>query len=722
MIQFNEVKNKRSWIQMVRIGGLASGMDIDQMVKDLMKAERMPLDKLRQKKQVLEWQRDDYRSMNTLLLGFRSELTNMKLTSTYRARTTTSTNESRVSATASSAAGQASYSISEVSQLASAATRTNASKVSANQTAKIDASKSLYSQKDKFDPSTSFAWSEGAVGSKSFAGDGTKAVFNLELDASVKIKPGEESNMTVKVDGKAYEIVTGVTDPATLTENQVNLSETGILTFKSPVKKDASISVNYITDKAVEKYTFTDATKEYQLNKGGLVSTGLSVKVSVGSTDKTYGLSGTADSEGYIELVGTGSTTGTLGKINLETGRIIFSSEQAKDTKIETTYTQNYSTFNITSQTSKGSVKENFIVEASESLNSLSNRVSSSNVGVSMFYDSFSDRVSLVRTESGDFKAGEGDKLAPDGVTFIPGAGNEIVTDGNFLNQLLKFQNSTESGGQNAKFVINGLTTERNSNTFDMNGVTFTLKQTFNDGVAANVSINNDGNKVFENIKSFVEKYNELIDKINKKTSEDRYRSYQPLTDDQRESLSDKQQEQWEEKAKSGLLRRDPILSSVLSQMRRDFYQPVVNENVSSVYNQLASIGITTTASYLEGGKLEIDEAKLKQAINADPKSVENLFRGDGTTVSGKGIIHRLFDSVNDTMNKLKSRAGNSFTTDQQFALGRELKGINDRIERFDDRLKTVEDRYWSQFTAMEKAIQRSNEQAMFFMQQFGGQ
>ena len=93
---------------MVRIGGLASGMDIDSLVKDLMKAERMPLDKLKQKKQVLEWQRDDYRSMNTLLLDFRSQLTQMKLTTQYRARTVTSSDESRITATATSAASQAS--------------------------------------------------------------------------------------------------------------------------------------------------------------------------------------------------------------------------------------------------------------------------------------------------------------------------------------------------------------------------------------------------------------------------------------------------------------------------------------------------------------------------------------------------------------------------------------------------------------------------------------
>ena len=70
----------------MRISGLASGMDIDSIVSDMMKIKKMPLDKLKQEKQVMEWQRDDYREMNTLLLNFRSELTQMKLTTKYRTR------------------------------------------------------------------------------------------------------------------------------------------------------------------------------------------------------------------------------------------------------------------------------------------------------------------------------------------------------------------------------------------------------------------------------------------------------------------------------------------------------------------------------------------------------------------------------------------------------------------------------------------------------------
>ena len=133
----------------LRISGLASGMDIDSIVSDMMKIKRMPLDKLKQDKQTKEWQRDDYRSMNTLLLDFRSELTQMKLTTRYRTRTTTTTDESKVSATASSAASLSSYTIKSVEQLATAATKVNAGAISKPNASKIDPNQGLHDHKGR---------------------------------------------------------------------------------------------------------------------------------------------------------------------------------------------------------------------------------------------------------------------------------------------------------------------------------------------------------------------------------------------------------------------------------------------------------------------------------------------------------------------------------------------------------------------------------------------
>ncbi len=189
------------------------------------------------------------------------------------------------------------------------------------------------------------------------------------------------------------------------------------------------------------------------------------------------------------------------------------------------------------------------------------------------------------------------------------------------------------------------------------------------------------------------------------------------MTDDEREELSEKQQEKWEEMARSGLLKGDMVLSGVLSSMRMDMYSTV---ETNGIFKQLASIGIKTTANYLEGGKLEIDEAKLKAALEEDPESVENLFRGNDSE-AGKGIVHRLYDTVDASMKKLQEKAGRATSTNQQFTLGRELISVDKSIDRFEDKLKLTEERYWRQFTAMERAIQQANQQSAYLMQQFGG-
>jgi flagellar hook-associated protein 2 len=686
----------------LRIGGLASGMDTDQIVRDLMKAERIPLDKLRQTRQVLEWQRDDYRSMNSLLLNFRTELTNMKLTTQYRARSVTSTNSDLISATASSAASQASYTIKSVTSLASAAIKVS-SGISKDPLNKVDASKSLYSQQAKLSGGSGFTWSDGAIGSQTLKADGVLSTYPGKLNTGEQIKLTEIEKMSVKVNGKNYELIQDVAG-VTPGDNQVAVDANGQLRFSAPLAKDSTIKFDYILSEKIETKEFPSGTSTWEI--GSPVS---DVTLEVDGVSYSLGTA-PADAEGYTALVaGDGSS---IGRVNLETGKTEFIPAFTAEKEVKTSYTPKYASFNLTTETSKGRLSENFLIAASESLNQIASKVNSANVGLTMYYDQYADKLSLTRTETGDFNNSQ---LSGGGIAAV----NQIIATGEFASGILQLSDG-ESNGANAVFEINGMQTSRSSNTFEMNGVTFTLKNKFDaTEPAVSLSINNDSNKVFDNIKAFVEKYNELIDKIQKKTSEEYYRSYKPLTDEQRESLSDKQQEHWEEKAKSGLLKRDPILTGALSGMRSNFYAPVNNEAVNPLMSQLASIGIKTTANYMQGGKLEVNEAELKKAIESDPASVENLFRGTGTTSDEQGIVHRLFDTVNGAMDKLKERAGNSFTTTKQFTLGRQLDNVDSQINRFESRLTQIEDRYWRQFTAMEKAIQKANSQSTYLMQQF---
>ncbi|MCG0277754.1 MAG: hypothetical protein L5656_04390 [Thermanaeromonas sp.] len=84
----------------LRLTGLATGLDTESIVKELMKIERMRIDKLNQQKQILEWQQEDYRSIYAALRSFRDKVFAMKLQATYLAKKAVSSDESSVVATA----------------------------------------------------------------------------------------------------------------------------------------------------------------------------------------------------------------------------------------------------------------------------------------------------------------------------------------------------------------------------------------------------------------------------------------------------------------------------------------------------------------------------------------------------------------------------------------------------------------------------------------------
>ncbi|WP_338782364.1 flagellar hook-associated protein 2 [Metabacillus sp. FJAT-52054] len=272
--------------------------------------------------------------------------------------------------------------------------------------------------------------------------------------------------------------------------------------------------------------------------------------------------------------------------------------------------------------------------------------------------------------------------------------------------------------GSNATIKLNGYAMDQASNTFTMNGVEYNLNQKTTEPV--NISSTTDVDSIVDSVVKFVDKYNEIIGKINGEISEDRYRSYQPLTDTERESLSDKQVEQWEEKAKSGLLKNDSILASGLNKMRTDFYAPVNGTGNVSGYTQLSDIGIKTTSNYMEKGKLIIDETKLREKIQANPSAVFELFNSKGTTPETSGLAGRLRATIKDTITRVEAKAGNSLMTTQKFSIGKNLDSLDTQIDRFEDRLVQIEDRYWRQFSAMESAIQRANAQSAQ-LANFGG-
>ncbi|WP_088070595.1 flagellar hook-associated protein 2 [Gottfriedia luciferensis] len=345
-----------------------------------------------------------------------------------------------------------------------------------------------------------------------------------------------------------------------------------------------------------------------------------------------------------------------------------------------------------------------------DSLNSVITKINNSGVGVSAFYDTTTQKIVFTNKATGtgaNIKINESGSGA--GTTnFMQAIG--FTVDGS--NNLVPSTN-----GSDASFKINGLTTTRKSNTFTVGDITYTLKQTST--APTTISSSTDTDKVFDTIKAFVDKYNDLIAKVNDRVTQKKYRDYQPLTDDQRATMKDDQIKKWEDKASSGLLRGDGILIGVLNKMRSALGSPVSGASP----NLLSSIGITT-GDWRDGGKLNIDEAKLKKALQDDPNAVAKLFTqsGSGTDSSDQGIAVRLKNTLKQAIDDVTKKAGKATYASTQFTLGKSLLDLDTRISNFEDRLTQIEDRYYRQFNAMDQAVQKANSQSAQLMQSFGGQ
>ncbi len=271
--------------------------------------------------------------------------------------------------------------------------------------------------------------------------------------------------------------------------------------------------------------------------------------------------------------------------------------------------------------------------------------------------------------------------------------------------------------GQNARIVLNNTIVEKSANDFTVNGMSFSLKETMATGKAATFRLENDADATVESIKKYVELYNETIDMINGKLSEERYRKFPPLTDEQKKDMSENNIKLWEEKAKSGLLRSDSLLDGIVRKLRSAVSNPV--SGLAKGMSTLSAIGITTN-DWKEKGKLYIDEDKLRYAVTMDLEGVMKLFNASGDDSSSQGVATRFYDILKGGIQDLTEKAGGGeYQIYDDSILGKQIRDMENRISNLEEKLIKTEERYWQKFTAMEQAIQYANQQSMWLSMQF---
>ncbi|EEG76547.1 flagellar filament capping protein FliD [Dethiobacter alkaliphilus] len=368
-------------------------------------------------------------------------------------------------------------------------------------------------------------------------------------------------------------------------------------------------------------------------------------------------------------------------------------------------------------------------ISESDTFGSVLQRINNSNAGVQVSYSTFSDTFTMTARETG--------------------AGH-ITTDdgGNFFSALGLVPNAEGEVGQSGRdavFRINGFEGTRTTNSFTIDGITYSINQQVDppvdpeaplETIRINVSVDTDA--IFNTIEKFISDYNQLIDDISGKLNEERFRGFPPLTDEQKEAMSDREIELWEEKAQSGLLRRDSALENMLRNMRSALYD-MVGEG------HLSSIGIETSRNYLDNGKLVLKNGgnDLRAAIAENPDSVVDLFarRSDisyspnlsaedrSQRYQESGLAHRLSDILQDNIRTTRNSNGRKGvlleragivgdTTEFDNYYDNQIKQVNRQIDRINEMLQRREEQYYRRFTAMEKALQQLHSQGDWLMMQ----
>lgn len=279
--------------------------------------------------------------------------------------------------------------------------------------------------------------------------------------------------------------------------------------------------------------------------------------------------------------------------------------------------------------------------------------------------------------------------------------------------------------GKDAKVSIKppGETEYFESKTFNKNIFTIDNIQYDIDGAnindEVNIDIKADATDKIEKFRKFIDKYNSLIDKIKTKIDEKKEYKFKPLTEEQKKELSDDEIKRWEEKAKKGILSREASLSSLLTNLRETFYSTVEGAGLSA-----QEIGIETTGKWKDGGKLKLNEAKLKEALETKGDQVQKLFTQSSDNKNEKGILQRFKETFNSYIGSegvLIKKAGYKDTrwvTNND--LSNKIEKRNKSIKEMQEKIYRKQEKYYNMFAVLERNMNNLNSQSNWLYSQMG--
>lgn len=701
----------------IRLSGLSSGLDTESIVKELMAAQRTKLTKIENKQTKLEWKQDKWKELNKKLYSFRQKtLNNLRTQGKYLQKKTSSSDEAKATATANINAAKGTHSL-EIQETASAQMvtsgkikRADGTSATANTTLGelgiVWGTEFTITAKDK----------KGKTIETTLKVDGTttisdfvKACKDSNLTASFdenqkrlfisSAETGKDQNFSIianKASNQNLKSVVGYGDQ-TLTQAQRDAFDDAF----EKIQKAGFSAVNAIYDGVIDG-TITSTTNPADtdlINAITLLKTNAETITEANTrntvSDQLYKEqhNGYIKSEAESRLLAAGVNPGDPGY------------QDSLDAKIKEVEADKTFTDTIASKITQD--KSNNVDYKGDPLNWALEEQNRYNAAIA------DEKTKTANLLKGGILTLATEQKSLSGLGFDGNITGEEVASPTGMNVV---------SAKDAAYVLDGAAMTSTKNTVEVNNLTLELKEKTAAGESIKITVAYDPESAYNVVKDFVTKYNELLKEMNELYDAKPAKGYEPLTSEQKDVMTDDEIEKWETKIKDSLLRRDNTLSGITASMRSSLMYSA--EIDGTAYSVGYDLGIQTSMDYKEKGLLHIlgdedDELysqkdnKLMEMLQKDPDVVMELMTGIGK---------RLYDDFGKRMERNSLKSTDTFYNDIQ--MDKEQRAYKKQISNMEKKLAEMEDRYYKQFTAMEKAMSQlqSQSNSLASMMGLGGQ
>ena len=700
----------------IRLSGMVSGMDTESLVSALVSSYKLKKDNLVKAQTKLSWKQEKWKTMNTSIYGFYSgKLSSARFSTSYNLKTSTVSNDKYAKVSASTSAVSGTQRL-KVNQLAATGYLTGG-KITADGS-KITGSTKLSDIIGTTDGSISVKTSSG-IKSIDITEDMNVSQFTAKLKEAGLNASFDETNGRFFISAKE----SGKDNDFSLVANNDNgltaLKKLGIYTVNDTDKAEytrlaalveGSDEYNAELESMYTKVTAKDVAKSYA-DKYNAAKNKLDVLEANDTLDKSLPLDEAVDKlrDEAAHLLDSFSDyykvkTDADGKEVVDSdGNPVY----AYDTELiekdgKTTE------FNALSQQKK--VKEDLVKTYDDNTKVINDTKAYVTVGDDgkAVADENNKYVLQEVSDTNSSRQASAKALLDSKIAMAKTAKDDVedktVTDATKPVRVV---------GKDSEIMLNGAIFTNNTNNFSINGLTIQALNVTADDEEITITTDTDVDGIYNMIKGFLKDYNDLVKSVDVAYNAASSKGYEPLTSDEKDSMSDDEVKKWEDKIKDSLLRKDSTLGSVLDTMKNDMG---MSFKVGDKSYSLSSFGIATLGYFSspdnETGVYHIDgdsddtytsanTDKLKEMIANDPDTVVSFF---------SQLASKLYKDLGSKMTASSTSSAYTIYNDKQ--MNTQYSEYNTKISEAENKVTTWEDYYYSKFSAMESALAKMNAQS----------